>query len=428
MAQTSLTCSEQLYQKACTLIPGGVNSPVRACQAVASTPLFIKKGQGAFLTDVDGNTYLDFVLSWGPMILGHAHPSVCAKISKAVQDGTSYGAPCENEVKVAELICKALPHLDMVRMVNSGTEATMSAIRLARAVTKRPKILKFIGCYHGHADAFLAAAGSGVATLSLPGTPGVPEDVVAHTILAPYNDLDYVKEIFKSVGKELACVIVEPIAANMGLVLPKEGFLEGLRELCTHAGSLFILDEVITGFRAAFGGAHTRFGLEPDLTTLGKIIGGGLPVGAFGGKRCYMEEIAPKGPVYQAGTLSGNPLAMAAGLATLSILQTKDYALLETRTQEFAQELANILRAKQIPVQVPTIASMFSVFFTDTPVIDFATAKTASTSLFTQFYQQMRSQGIYLAPSSFETGMLSFAHTKDDLDHTLECAKHIKFN
>ena len=402
MNQLDLSKSTKLYEEACTLIPGGVNSPVRACLNVQSTPLFIKSAQGAYLVDQDQNRYLDLVLSWGPMILGHNHKDVTCALEEALHHGTSYGAPCEAEVKLAKLLIELLPSVEMVRMVNSGTEATMSAIRLARAYTNRSKIVKFIGCYHGHADPFLAAAGSGVATLSLPGTPGVPAQVVENTLLAPYNDLQAVEELFNTYSKDIAAVIVEPIAANMGLVLPEEDFLSGLRYLTEAYGSLLIFDEVITGFRADLGGAQSRFKIKPDLTTLGKIIGGGLPVGAFGGKAEIMSQIAPLGPVYQAGTLSGNPLAMAAGLATLKVLQTKDYKALETLTQNFASELQKILKAKGLPVQVPTIASMFSIFFTDTKVVDFATAKTADSQIFTHFYQEMRNRGVYLAPSPFE--------------------------
>ncbi|MBQ7738041.1 MAG: glutamate-1-semialdehyde 2,1-aminomutase [Desulfovibrionaceae bacterium] len=421
------TKSHELFAKACQLIPGGVNSPVRACKNVDSKPLFIQKASGATITDVDGNDYIDFVLSWGPMILGHAHPKVTAAIQAAAANGTSYGAPCEAEVELASLVCSALPTVEMARMVNSGTEATMSALRLGRAYTKRNKLVKFIGCYHGHADPFLAQAGSGLATLAIPGTPGVPAEVVSATLLAPYNDLDAVRELFKKHPNEIAAVIVEPMAANMGLVLPKEGFLEGLRALTHEYGALLIFDEVITGFRAAFGGAQARLKIDPDLTTFGKIIGGGLPVGAFGGKKEIMEQVAPQGAVYQAGTLSGNPLAMAAGLATLTELKSKDYDSLEKRTQNFAQELLAIFKTKGLPVQVPTIASMFSIFFTDEPVVDFKSAQTADQKLFTTFYKQMRAQGIYLAPSSFETGMVSFCHTDEDFEKTLACAQKVQF-
>lgn len=419
--------SRQLYEAACALIPGGVNSPVRACRNVESLPLFIAEAHGAHLRDVDGRDYVDFVLSWGPMILGHDEPSVSAALRAAVGRGTSFGAPCPDEVALAEEVVAAMPGLEMVRMVNSGTEATMSALRLARAVTGRDKVVKFIGCYHGHADPFLAAAGSGVATLSIPGTPGVPRAVVEETLLVPYNDLEAVEACFRQHGEGIAAVIVEPVAANMGLVPPLPGFLEGLRRLTEAAGSLLIFDEVITGFRLAYGGAQARFGIDPDLTCFGKIIGGGLPVGAFGGKRRYMERVAPAGDVYQAGTLSGNPLAMAAGLATLRLLKTLDYAALEARTGAFAAGLADILRAKGVPIQVPTIASMFCPYFSATPVTNFAQSKACDQKLFTAFYKQMRARGIYLAPSGFETGMVSFAHTDEDFARALEAAEAVDF-
>lgn len=419
--------SRQLYEAACALIPGGVNSPVRACRNVESLPLFIAEAHGAHLRDVDGRDYVDFVLSWGPMILGHDEPSVSAALRAAVGRGTSFGAPCPDEVALAEEVVAAMPGLEMVRMVNSGTEATMSALRLARAVTGRDKVVKFIGCYHGHADPFLAAAGSGVATLSIPGTPGVPGAVVEDTLLVPYNDPDAAEACFRSHGERIAAVIVEPVAANMGLVPPLPGFLEGLRRLTQDFGSLLIFDEVITGFRLAYGGAQARFGIDPDLTCFGKIIGGGLPVGAFGGKRRYMERVAPAGDVYQAGTLSGNPLAMAAGLATLRRLKTLDYAALEARTGAFAAGLADILRAKGVPVQVPAMASMFCPFFSATPVTNFAQSKACDQKLFTAFYKQMRAQGIYLAPSGFETGMVSFAHTDEDFARALEAAEAVDF-
>lgn len=421
------TISRQLFEKAQVVIPGGVNSPVRACHNVDSQPLFIAEAHGCHLTDVDGRQYIDFVLSWGPMILGHDEPSVTRAVCDAAHRGTSYGAPCPDEVTLAEAVVAAMPGLEMVRMVNSGTEATMSALRLARAATKRDKVLKFVGCYHGHADPFLAAAGSGLATFSIPGTPGVPQAVVADTLLAPYNDLEAVKECFAQHGESIAAIIVEPVAANMGLVLPKPGFLEGLRAICDQYQSLLIFDEVITGFRAAFGGAQARFKIDPDLTTFGKIIGGGLPVGAFGGKRRYMELVAPRGGVYQAGTLSGNPLAMAAGLATLAILKKSDYAALEDRTRKFAFSLRDIIAAKGVPLQMPTLASMFCPYFSEHEVTDFASAQKCDQKLFTSFYKQMRAQGIYLAPSGYETGMVSFAHTDDDFNRTLDAARKVIF-
>lgn len=421
------TRSQHLFAKAQEYIPGGVNSPVRACKNVDSIPLFIQKANGCHLTDVDGNTYIDYVLSWGPMILGHAHPVVTEAVVQAAARGTSYGAPCEDEVILAEAILDAMPAMEMVRMVNSGTEATMSALRLARGVTGRNKLVKFIGCYHGHADPFLAAAGSGLATLSIPGTPGVPEAVVQDTLLAPYNDLATVKALFAQHGKDIAAIIVEPAAANMGLVPAAQGFLEGLRTLCTAHGALLIFDEVITGFRLGYGGAQGRFGITPDLTTLGKIIGGGLPVGAYGGKAEYMRHIAPSGNVYQAGTLSGNPLAMAAGIATLKLLKQADYAGLEQRTATFANALAGILQDKGIAVQMHTLGAMFCPFFTAEAVTDFEAVKRASTSIFTSFYKQMRSLGVYMAPAAFESGMVSFAHSDADFAQTLEAARKVQF-
>ena len=417
----------ELFRKACELIPGGVNSPVRACRNVDSLPLFISRASGCHLFDADGREYIDFVLSWGPMILGHTWASVISALKDALPKGTSYGAPCASEVELASLIVEAVSGIEMVRMVNSGTEATMSALRLARAVTGRDCVVKFIGCYHGHADPFLAAAGSGVATHSIPGTPGVPEAVTRDTLLVPYNDLDAVKKLFEEQGERIAAVIAEPVAANMGLVLPKPGFLKGLRELTSEYGSLLIFDEVITGFRLAYGGAQGRFGIEPDLTTLGKIIGGGLPVGCFGGKRAYMEKIAPQGPVYQAGTLAGNPLAMAAGIATLVQLKSMNYPRLENRTAAFAGELGEILKKKGVPVQTPTIASMFCVFFSENPVTNFEESKGADQKLFASFYRQMRDKGVYLVPSGFETGMVSFVHSEEDFEKTLEAASRVVF-
>jgi glutamate-1-semialdehyde 2,1-aminomutase len=422
-----MTRSQELFAKAQALIPGGVNSPVRACKSVHCDPLFIARAAGSRLFTEDGQELIDYVMSWGPMLLGHNHPAVAAAIAATAANGTSFGAPCRLEVELAQAVVDAVPGIEMVRMVSSGTEATMSALRLARGYTGRNGVIKFHGGYHGHADAFLASAGSGVATQSIPGTPGVPQDVVRHTHLAHYNDLDAVKGIFASHGHDIAAVIVEPVAGNMGLVLPKPGFLEGLRQLTRAYGALLIFDEVITGFRVSFGGAQEAFGVEPDLTCLGKIIGGGLPVGAYGGKRGIMSHIAPSGNVYQAGTLSGNPLAMAAGLATLKTLAGQDYAALAARTEAFSWELENILHSKGVPVSRNHIASIFTLFFTDKPVTDFPSAQTSDSGLFVSFYQQMRQQGIYLAPSGFECAFTSFAHTDEDLERTLEAARRVEF-
>ncbi|MBP9944494.1 MAG: glutamate-1-semialdehyde 2,1-aminomutase [Desulfomicrobium sp.] len=422
-----MTRSQELFQKAQALIPGGVNSPVRACRSVHCDPLFVASASGSKITTEDGIEFIDYVMSWGPMLLGHNHPDVAAAISETAAHGTSFGAPCRLEVELAQAVVDAVPGIEMVRMVSSGTEATMSALRLARGYTGKNGVIKFHGGYHGHADAFLASAGSGVATQSIPGTPGVPADVVKHTLLAHYNDLDAVRALFERQGDDIAAVIVEPVAGNMGLVLPKPGFLEGLRDLTRKHGALLIFDEVISGFRVAFGGAQTVSGIDPDLTCLGKIIGGGLPVGAYGGKREIMSHIAPSGGVYQAGTLSGNPLAMAAGLATLKALAKKDYIALAARTDDFSRELENILRSKGVPVTRNHIASIYTLFFTDTPVMDFRTAQTADSDIFIAFYQQMREQGIYLAPSGFECAFTSFAHSDQDLERTLEAARKVRF-
>jgi glutamate-1-semialdehyde 2,1-aminomutase len=376
---------------------------------------------------VDGDHFIDFLGSWGPMLVGHAHPEVTEAIQKAALRGTSYGAPSEAEVLLAEEVCAALPSVEMVRMVNSGTEATMSALRLARGVTGRTKMIKFIGGYHGHGDAFLASAGSGVATFSIPGTPGVPASTVADTLLAPYNDLEAVKKLFEANPGQIAALFVEPVAGNMGLMLPQPGFLEGLRELCTQNGTILVFDEVITGFRLSYAGAQGRFGIMPDLTTFGKIIGGGLPVGAYGGRADLMKHVAPQGEVYQAGTLSGNPLAMAAGLATLNILKRSDYAGLEARVSAFVAELEQILKSKGVPVQIPHIASLFTIYFTEAPLRDFASVQTSDVALFESFFKQMRAQGIFMAPSAFEANMLSFAHSEEDFAKALEAARNVKF-
>jgi len=417
--------SKSLYEKAKTLMPGGVNSPLRACRYVNSEPVFIENAKGAYLYDVDGRQYIDYVYSWGPQILGHQDPAVSEAAHKAIDQGSSYGAPCFGEIALAEEINKLIPSMDMMRMVSSGTEATMSALRLARGYTGRNKFVKFIGNYHGHADAFLAAAGSAAGVT--PGTPGVPEEVVKHTLLAQYNDLDGVKNLFEESGDEIACIIVEPAAGNMGLVLPKEGFLQGLRDLCTQYGAVLIFDEVITGFRMALGGAQERFGIKPDLTTLGKIIGGGFPVGCYGGKREIMEHMAPVGGVFQAGTLSGNPVAMAAGLATLKRLQESDYDALEARTKAFAEELTSIIAGKGKPVHLVQLGSAFTMYFSDKPVTNMIESGQCDSDAYASYWQQMLKNGVYLAPAGFECAFSSFAHSDEDFAKTLEAAKKVQF-
>ncbi len=417
--------SSELFKKAKELIPGGVNSPVRAAKAVDAEPLFIQKGQGCYIWDADGNRYIDYVCSWGPLILGHAYPAVLEAIKEVIQNGTSFGAPTELEVKMAEMITEMIPSVEMVRMVNSGTEATMSAIRLARAYTGREKIIKFDGCYHGHSDSLLVAAGSGVATFGIPGSPGIPEDIAKHTISLPYNNLSSVKEVFDRIGNQIAAVIVEPIAGNMGVVLPEDGFLKGLRDITEKYGALLIFDEVITGFRVSAGGAQQLFGIQPDLTCLGKIIGGGFPVGAYGGKKEIMRHISPEGDVYQAGTLSGNPVAMAAGIATLRVLKDKSvYQELERKGKILFDGIKEKAKEKGIAVTVNWIGSMGSVFFTDQKVTDFNSVKKSDTDKFKKFYKEMLSNGIYLAPSPFEAIFVSYAHTDEALEYTVEAAAH----
>jgi glutamate-1-semialdehyde 2,1-aminomutase len=416
--------SEALFVRGQAVIPGGVNSPVRAAKAVGTFPLFIQKAAGARLFDVDGNSYLDYVGSWGPLILGHAHPQVVEAVSQAARQGTSYGAPTEAEIELAERIVALVPSIEKVRLVNSGTEATMSAIRLARAYTQRLMIIKFDGCYHGHGDSFLIKAGSGVATLGIPGSPGVPQELASLTLSLPYNDLERVEETFQKIGDRIAAVIIEPIAGNMGVVLPKPNFLEGLRRITSQYQALLIFDEVITGFRVALGGAQERFQIIPDLTCLGKIIGGGLPVGAFGGKKEIMSFMAPEGPVYQAGTLSGNPLATAAGLATLKVLaQEGIYEQLEEKSAFFYNRLEALARTKEIPFKTTRIGSMGSIFFTGEEIRDFETVLKASAETYGRFYREMRSRGVYLAPSAFEALFISVAHSQKDLEQTLAAAE-----
>ena len=416
--------SRDLFERARELIPGGVNSPVRAFKAVGGQPRFIARGEGAYLTDVDGNRYIDYVLSWGPLIHGHAHPHVIEAITRTAVLGTSYGAPTELEVRLAQMVIDAMPAVEMVRFVNSGTEATMSALRLARAYTRRNKIIKFAGGYHGHADFLLVAAGSGALTLGIPDSPGVPQATTADTLIAPYNSLPAVEELFTQFPDSIAAVIVEPVAGNMGCVPPQPGYLQGLRELTSRFGALLIFDEVMTGFRVAYGGAQALYHVRPDLTCLGKIIGGGLPAAAYGGRRDIMSLIAPSGPVYQAGTLSGNPLAMAAGIAQLELLQQPGvYEALEARSAWLADGLGEAANAAGVPIQQTRVGSMFCAFFSDQPVIDYTTAKTASTERYARFFQAMLDQGIYLAPSQFEAGFLSLAHQEQELERTIEAAR-----
>lgn len=417
--------SDTLFQRAQQRIPGGVNSPVRAFKSVGRNPIFIKKAQGAKLWDVDGNEYIDYVGSWGPMILGHAHPVIHEAIQKAAIDGTSFGAATEREVEMAELVCSIVPSVEMVRMVNSGTEATMSAIRLARAYTGKEKIIKFEGCYHGHADSFLIKAGSGAMTFGVPDSPGVPASIGGATLTARYNDLASVEKLFAEFSGQIAGIIVEPIVGNMGCVVPEKGFLEGLRKLCTQHKALFIVDEVMTGFRVALGGAQQLYGITPDITTLGKIIGGGLPVGAYGGKKEIMQMVAPSGPMYQAGTLSGNPLAMAAGIAMLTILKNDPtiYTTLEKLSSKLEQGIADIAKRYSFPLVQNRVGSMFTLFFTSETVKDYDTAKTSDTKLFGKYFNEMLNRGIYLAPSQFEAAFMSTAHTEHDIERTLTAAE-----
>ncbi len=417
--------SEALFERARKTIPGGVNSPVRAGKSVHMDPLFIAEASGAIIRDVDGSEYIDYVGSWGPMILGHAHPEVAAAIQERLGRGTSYGAPTELEVIMAETIVEMVPSIEMVRMVNSGTEAAMTAIRLARGVTGRKMIVKFDGCYHGHADSLLVSAGSGVATLGIPGSPGVPDDLVRHTLSLPFNDIQALNGAFDRYGPDIACIIAEPIPGNMGVVIPDGAFLQRLRDITEASGALLIFDEVISGFRVAPGGAQEIYGIRPDLTCLGKIIGGGLPVGAYGGKREIMLRMAPEGDIYQAGTLSGNPLAMAAGIATLTILRQGNlYQQLEKMGNILFSGLETLAGNAGIPVAVNRIGSMGSLFFTDTSVSDFVTASASDAGRFRRYYRAMREQGIYLAPSPFEASFVSAAHTEEMIEKTLGAATH----
>lgn len=416
--------SETLWRRALELIPGGVNSPVRSFRSVASTPFFVERGEGPYLFDTEGRRYADYVLSWGPLILGHAHPVVVEALAGQLHRGTSYGAPTAAEVELAERIVRMVPGVEMVRLVNSGTEATMSALRLARAATGRDGVVKFSGCYHGHADAFLVAAGSGVATLGLPDSPGVPEAAAAHTAVLPFNDLAAVEELFAARGGEISSVFVEPVVGNSGLIPPVEGFLEGLRSITERHGALLVFDEVMTGFRVAMGGAQERYDVLPDLTTLGKVIGGGLPVGAFGGRRDIMEQVAPAGPVYQAGTLSGNPLATAAGNAQLGYLETNDpFQDLEAATSRLAKGVVSALEAAGVPATGRSVGSMWGVFFRGEPVHSFEDAQEADTGKFRLFHRACLDRGVFLAPSPFEAGFVSTAHTPDVIAETLEAVR-----
>ena len=416
--------SARLMQRAVKRMPGGVNSPVRAFRSVGGDPMFMQRGEGSRIFDADENSYIDYVMSYGPLILGHAHPEVVEAIERSARKGTTFGAPTELEVELAELVCEAVPSIEVVRMTSSGTEATMSAIRLARGFTRREKILKFDGNYHGHGDALLVSAGSGVATLGLPDSPGVTKGAAQDTAVLPYNHLDVVRDLFEREGETFAAVILEPVAGNMGCVPPVDGYLEGLREITAEYGTLLIFDEVMTGFRLARGGAQERFGVRPDLTCLGKIIGGGLPVGAYGGRREIMELVAPSGPVYQAGTLSGNPLAMAAGLATLRAAgEPGFYGRLDELGRRWRDGMDDAASAAEVPCTINQIGSMVSIFFAGGPVTDFASAATSDTEAFRDFFWHMISRGIYLAPSQYEAGFISAAHAEEDLEKTSEAAR-----
>ncbi|HKB07918.1 MAG TPA: glutamate-1-semialdehyde 2,1-aminomutase [Candidatus Polarisedimenticolia bacterium] len=418
------TLSRNLFDKARQLIPGGVNSPVRAFKAVGGDPLFFARGSGALLIDVDGNEYIDYVGSWGPLILGHAHPDIVREVQDAARTGTSFGAPNPHEVELARLVVEAVPGVEKVRMVNSGTEATLSALRLARACTGRELIVKMDGCYHGHADSLLVKAGSGVATLAIPGTPGVPARVAEQTLVVPYNDLDALSALVRSRGREIACVIVEPVAANMGVVPPRPGYLEGLREITSRNGILLIFDEVITGFRVALGGAQERYRISPDLTTLGKILGGGLPIGAYGGREEIMDRVAPEGDVYQAGTLAGNPLVMRAGIAMLKALRAPGvYDRLETSSERLATGLMSAAEEAGTPARCARVGSLLTLFFTSRDPFDWNSVSTADTRKYAAWFRRMLERGVYLAPSQFEALFVSLAHTDEQIDKTIAIAR-----
>jgi len=413
-----------LFQQAQDLLPGGVDSPVRAFRAVGGQPLFIERGEGAYLYDVDGNRFIDYVLSWGPLILGHAHPQVIQALKATVELGTSYGAPSPLEVELASLVQSFMPGLEMMRFVNSGTEATMTALRLARAFTQRDKIIKFEGCYHGHADLLLVQAGSGVATLGLPDSPGVPSATTQDTLVARFNDLASVAELFHHFPEQIAAIIVEPVAGNMGVVPPVEGFLPGLRKLSSDYGALLIFDEVMTGFRVHPGGAQKLYDISPDLSTLGKVIGGGLPVGAYGGKREIMQMVAPAGPMYQAGTLSGNPLVMTAGITTLKLLQKPEvWQSMEAAGVLLEEGVAQAARQAGVPIQQTRVGTMFASFFSEVPPRDWPTVKQSNTERFARYFRSMLANGVYLAPSQFEAGFLSTAHNQAVIHRTIEAAQ-----
>jgi len=417
--------SSALFNEAKNYIPGGVNSPVRAFKGVGGEPIYFERGEGAYLYDVDGNKYIDYVGSWGPMILGHSNPSIVDAVRAQLDKGLGFGAPTEIETSLAKKICQLMPSIELVRMVSSGTEATMSAIRLARGYTKRDKIVKFEGCYHGHSDALLVKAGSGALTLGVPTSPGVPNDLAKHTLTLEYNNLDSIKTLFSEMGEKIGCIIVEPVAGNMNCVPPTEGFLQGLRKICDEYGSVLIFDEVMTGFRVALGGAQAYYGVKPDLTTLGKVIGGGLPVAAFGGRREIMEEIAPLGPVYQAGTLSGNPLSMASGLAMLSVLEADDsfYQNLSESTEYLVNGIVAAANRNNVPLTSNNVGGMFGLFFSsEEKVTNFSQASNCDLESFKKFYKSMIRQGVYFAPSAYEAGFISAAHSKEELDRTIDAA------
>ncbi len=422
-----MTQSQTLFAQAQKHIPGGVNSPVRAFRGVGGEPVFFKSGQGAYLTDEDGQRYIDYVASWGPMVAGHCHPQVVAAVQSAAAQGLGFGAPTRIETEMAELVCKLVPSMDMVRMVSSGTEATMSAIRLARGYTGRDKIIKFEGCYHGHSDSLLVKAGSGALTLGVPTSPGVPASLAQHTLTLSYNDIAQVETAFREIGDQVACVIVEPVAGNMNCIPPLPGFLEGLRRVCDQYGAVLIFDEVMTGFRVALGGAQAYYKVTPDLTTLGKVIGGGLPVGSFGGKRAIMEKIAPLGPVYQAGTLSGNPVSMAAGIATLNLVQADGfYSRLTERTHELCEGLEARAKKAGIPFTTNRVGGMFGLFFSfEAKVTTYQQVTESNVERFRKFFHGMLQHGVYLAPSAYEAGFVSSAHTTDDIQTTWLAAEKV---